>query len=201
MSSPRDRSSGGQGLDSPAEFDRAVASMQRAQFRSEILVEAMPAPQRIAPFSAAFSADLTIDDADIAGGRLVLLYDPAGNDAWQGTFRCVVYVRADIDPELGHDPLLSEVAWTWIEEALARHGAEYTAISGTTTVVNSRSFGSMSNETPTAQTEIRASWTPTSDLQAHTEAWGSLLGTAAGLPPVPDGVAIIPSRRGQRGRE
>ena len=38
------------------------------------------------------------------------------------------------------------------------------------------------------------------DLGPHVEAWGELLCTAAGLPPVPEGVAAMPSRRGQRGR-
>jgi hypothetical protein len=37
------------------------------------------------------------------------------------------------------------------------------------------------------------------DIAPHVEAWGELLCTAVGLPPVPDGVAVIPSRRGQRG--
>ena len=37
------------------------------------------------------------------------------------------------------------------------------------------------------------------DLAPHVEAWGELLCTAVGLPPVPEGVAVMPSRRGQRG--
>ena len=55
---------------------------------------------------------------------------------------------------------------------------------------------------PSAQLEVRASWTPLDHAQmgAHVEAWSELLCTAAGLPPVPDGVAAMPSRRGQRGR-
>ena len=61
---------------------------------------------------------------------------------------------------------------------------------------------------PGAQIEIRASWTPvhpegvelTPDTTPHVEAWGELMCTAAGLPPVPEGVAVMPSRRGQRGR-
>jgi len=175
--------------------------MRQATFRPEVFVEDMPAPQRIAPHAVAFSADLTVDDEDIASGRLVLLHDPSGNDTWQGTFRCVAYVRAEIDPEQGSDPLLAEVAWTWLEEALSAHGAEYAAISGTITCVTSESFGSMSQEPGTAQIEIRASWTPTSEMRAHTEAWGELLCTASGLPPVPEGVATMPSRRGQRGPE
>ncbi|MEV6784924.1 DUF3000 family protein, partial [Streptomyces sp. NPDC051098] len=33
---------------------------------------------------------------DLADGRLVLLHDPAGHDAWQGTFRMVTLVRAGV---------------------------------------------------------------------------------------------------------
>ena len=59
----------------------------------------------------------------------------------------------------------------------------------------------MADEPGTAADEIRASWTPLDvpDLAAHVEAWGELLCTAVGLPPVPEGVAAMPSRRGQRG--
>ena len=79
----------------------------------------MPAPQRIAPFASALSADVTVDGEDVGTGRLVLLHDPAGNDAWAGTFRCVAYARAEIDPEIANDPLAGEVAWSWLTEALA----------------------------------------------------------------------------------
>ena len=81
--------------------------------------------------------------------------------------------------------------------------------SGTVTRVATESFGGMADESAAAQLEIRASWTPIApvgadlgpelDLGPHVEAWGELLCTAVGLPPVPDGVAVIPSRRGQRG--
>jgi hypothetical protein len=160
----------------------------------------MPAPQRIAPFASALSADVTMDGEDVGTGRIVLLHDPSGNDAWSGTFRCVAYARAEIDPEMANDPLLGEVGWSWLTEALDVHGAGYSAPSGTVTKVSSESFGSMAEEDSTAQLEIRASWTPAGDVRAHVEAWGELLCTAAGLPPVPDGVAPMPSRRGQRGR-
>ncbi|MGH3330498.1 MAG: DUF3000 family protein, partial [Nocardioidaceae bacterium] len=106
----------------------------------------------------------------------------------------------EIDPEMANDPLLGEVGWSWLTEALDAHGATYSAPSGTVTKVASESFGSMGEEGPTAQLEIRASWTPVDDIRSHVEAWGELLCTASGLPPVPDGVASMPSRRGQRGR-
>ena len=189
----------------PAEFRAAVESMRRATLRPEVLCEEMPAPQRIAPWSSALSGDVTVDDEDLGTGRLILLHDPAGNDAWDGTFRCVAYARADIDPELGADPMLAAVGWSWLVEALEAHGAGFHAASGTVTRVTTESFGQMADESGTAQVEIRASWTPdvddagALDMTAHVEAWGELMCTAVGLPPVPEGVTAIPSRRGQRG--
>lgn len=174
--------------------------MHAASFRPELLVEEMPAPQRIAPFASALSADVTVDGEDVGSGRLVVLHDPSGNDAWQGTFRCVAYVRAEIDPEQVTDPLLAAVGWSWLTEALQAHGAEFEVPSGSVTVVASESFGGMAEEPATGQLEIRASWSPTGDLTSHVEAWGELLCTAVGLPPVPEGVVTMPSRRGQRGQ-
>lgn len=199
--------------DGPVAFRAAAAGLRAARMRPEVLVEEMPAPQRIAPYATALSADVTVGDTDVSTGRLILLHDPAGNDAWAGgTFRLVGYVRADLDVELITDQMLGEVGWTWLTEALDAHGAAYTAASGTVTRVATESFGGMSDEPGSAQIEIRASWTPVGgsdasdasgmddvDVRPHVEAWGELLCTAAGLPPVPDGVAVIPSRRGQRG--
>ncbi len=189
------------GAEAPPEFREAVAALRAAVLRPEVLCEEMPAPQRIAPYAAALSADVTVDGDDIGTGRIILLHDPAGNDAWQGTFRCVAYCRSEIELEVVTDPLLAEVGWTWLVEALAAHGAEHVAASGTVTRVATESFGGMADDGGTAQVEIRASWTPVdpADLGAHAEAWGELLCTAAGLEPVPDGVAVMPSRRGQRG--
>ena len=184
----------------PEEFRVAVEQMRAARLRPEIFCEEMPAPQRIAPFASALSADVTVDGDDVGTGRIVLLHDPAGNDAWEGTFRCVAYARAEIEPEMANDPMLGDVGWSWLTEALHAHGADYTAPSGTVTKVSSDSFGAMAEEEATAQLEIRASWTPVGDISDHVEAWGELLCTAAGLPPVPEGVTSMPSRRGQRGR-
>lgn len=190
----------------PADFRAAVASMRAATLRPEVFCEEMPAPQRIAPYSSALSADVTVDDIDLGTGRIILLHDPAGNEAWNGTFRCVVYARAEIDPDLISDPMLAAVGWSWLSEALDAHGASYAEMSGTVTSVATESFGGMADEEGTAQIEVRASWTPVAtdgdlplDLAPHVEAWAELLCTSAGLPPVPEGVTAIPSRRGQRG--
>ncbi|MDN4160059.1 DUF3000 domain-containing protein [Nocardioides abyssi] len=199
----------GTGAVSPAEFRDAVASMRTARLRPEVFCEEMPAPQRIAPYAAALSADVTVDGVDVGTGRIILLHDPDGNDAWDGTFRCVAYARAEIEVDMVSDPMLAEVGWSWLTEALDAHGATYAMASGTVTRVATESFGGMSDEGGTAQLEVRASWTPCVpdgavpgtplDVGPHVEAWGELLCTAVGLPPVPEGVSVMPSRRGQRG--
>jgi hypothetical protein len=189
---------------SPPEFTEAVRAMGEARMRPEVLCEPMPAPQRIAPYASALSADVTVDGLDLCTGRIILLHDPAGNDSWDGTFRCVAYARAEIDLEMITDPALADVGWSWLTEALDAHGATYTAASGTVTRVATDSFGAMADDSGSAQIEIRASWTPALDderldISGHVEAWGELLCTAAGLPPVPEGVTAMPSRRGRRG--
>ncbi len=183
----------------PAEFRRALDAITEARWRPELAVEDIPAPQRIAPWSAALTADVLVGDDEIGNGRLVLLHDPAGNDAWQGTFRCVTFARADVDPEMVTDPLLARVGWSWLLDALEAHDAEFTAPSGTVTSVASESFGGMAENEPRAEVEVRASWTPVlqdgDGLAAHLGAWAELLCTTAGLPPLPPGVVMMPPRR------
>ena len=202
----REEARPGTGSAVPDVFRAAVASMHAAVLRPEIFCEEMPAPQRIAPYASALSADVTVDDVDLGTGRLILLHDPEGNEAWAGgTFRCVLYTRAEVEVDMISDPLLGEVGWSWLIEALESHGADYAAASGSVTRVATESFGGMAEEAGTAQVEIRASWTPVADengyadVRPHVEAWAELMCTAVGLPPVPEGVAVIPSRRGQRG--
>lgn len=183
----------------PTPFQRAAHDLLNATWRPELLVEEIPAPQKIAPFAAAVSADVLVGGEDVGAGRLVLLHDPAGNAAWQGTFRCVTFARAEVDPEMVSDPLLAQVGWSWLLDALASHGAEFVAPSGTVTSVSSESFGGMADEAPRAEIEVRASWTPVLEdgmgLLAHLAGWAELLCTTAGLPPLPAGVVLMPSRR------
>jgi hypothetical protein len=176
-----------------------VQDLLSAPWRPELVVEEMPAPQRIAPFSVAVTADVVVAGEEVGSGRLVLLHDPAGNEAWDGTFRCVTFARADVDPEMVTDPLLAQVGWSWLLDALVAHGARYDAPSGTVTSVASESFGGMAEEEPRAEIEVRASWTPQLSggvgLAPHLAAWAELLCTTAGLPPLPAGVVPMPSRR------
>ncbi|GAB3623004.1 DUF3000 domain-containing protein [Mariniluteicoccus endophyticus] len=185
----------------PRAFRRVVADIEGHAWRPELSIEEMPAPQRIAPFAAALTADVVTHEVEVGNGRLVLLHDPRGNESWQGTFRCVTYAKAEVEPEMVVDPLLASVGWSWLIDALDAHGARYEVPSGTVTSVNSESFGGMSDDPARAEIEIRASWTPDLDedgsgIDAHLAAWGDLLCTTAGLPPLPPGVVMMPSRRG-----
>ena len=60
-------------------------------------------------------------------------------------------------------------------------------------------LGGMAEEAQRAEIEVRASWTPVLEegvgLPPHLAAWAELLCTTAGLPPLPAGVVLIPSRR------
>ena len=181
--------------DAPAGFLDVVARLREATLRPEVLLEEVPAPQRIAPFALALSAEVTSEGDELATGRFVLLHDPAGPEAWQGTYRIVTFVRAGLESDLGQDPMLGQVGWSWLEESLAVGGAGYTAAGGTVTRVVSETFGALAGPPPTVEIEVRASWTPLDDVVTHLEAWSNLLCTVAGLPPVSDGVTALPHRR------
>lgn len=197
------------GDSTPEPFRRAVASVRSAVLRPDVEVAEAPAPQRLAPYALALTADLVADLGAPAGpdggpapsgdgtGRLVVLHDPRGQEAWEGTFRVVTYVRADLDPEMAADPVLPDVAWSWLEESLLAHDAALAALGGTVTCVTSVGFGDMASRPARAEIEIRASWSPRDlDLGRHVQAWTDLLGTVAGRPPVPPGVVALPTRRG-----
>ena len=180
------------------DFHRFVAEMATLSTRSEITIEEIPAPQKLAPFSYAVSADAVLEnDDEIATGRFVILHDPEGQTAWEGHFRCVTFIRSAIDADMQSDPLLPDVGWSWFIESLEKSGANYLAPSGTVTRVSSASFGQLVTQEPNAEIEIRASWTPSNsaELMKHVAAWLELLAIAAGLSPLPDGVSSLPKRR------
>jgi len=187
----------------PAQFIAAVELIRQAVLRPEVVVDEMPAPQRIAPHAFAISGDVLVGEDELATGRFILLHDPAGNDAWGGTFRCVTFARADIEADMAADPVLPSVGWSWLTEALEAYGSSYTAASGSVTVVRSEGFGEMEADGSDAQIEVRASWTPltdesTSGMDSHAAAWSNLLCAIAGLPPLASGVIPLPRRRGVR---
>jgi hypothetical protein len=179
-------------------FDAALKALRSVKTRPEIVVEESPAPARLAPYAVALTADViasTADKTELATGRFVLLYDPAGHEAWDGSFRCVTFARAELESEMETDPLLPEIGWSWLIESLYAHDASYVAPSGTVTRVASQSFGQLAERLPSAEIEIRASWTPKGSVDAHLAAWFDVLATCAGLPPMPEGVSVISGAR------
>ncbi|HWS58014.1 MAG TPA: DUF3000 domain-containing protein [Actinotalea sp.] len=183
--------------DVPAPFLLALRALRDRRLRGEVQLTEVPAPARIAPYSVALSAEVGADQAaeELGSGRFVLLHDPSGQEAWQGTFRAVTLVRAAVEPDLGGDPLLCEAAWSWVTDALTGLDVPHRALGGTVTRVVSQSFGTLEDRPTQVEVEIRASWTPDGDLGEHLGAWATLLCTAAGLPPVPDGVTALGRRR------
>ena len=178
------------------QFQKFCSEARAKRFRPEISITEVPAPQKLAPFSIAFSADVIIKDDDVATGRFVMLHDPNEQEAWSGTFRCVTFVRSAVESEMQSDPLMSDVAWTWFQDSLKESGADSKETSGTVTRVSSASYGQMADTEHSAEIEIRASWTPISadHLEKHFQAWARLLEVSSGLTPLADGVTSLTPR-------
>lgn len=175
----------------PAEFRAACQTLNLVRARPEIEFGELPAPTRLAPFSHAISASV-IDETrpHAASGRLILLYDPDGVSAWEGTLRVVVFLTAGIDEDIARDVLLPEVAWSWLGECLGDRAAGYTALGGTVTATSSTRFGDLAGPQRSDDLELRASWTATDHgVDRHLAALVDVLAIAAGLPP--EGVTAI----------
>lgn len=168
----------------PPEFAAALDAVRAVDVRPEMSLIEAPAPAKLAPYAAAVAATVEVDGVEMARGRLVLLHDPDGHEAWVGTMRLVTYFRTELEAELVTDPVLPEVAWGWLARALTDNGVALTAGSGTVTRVQSQGFGELAeSDEPEGEVEIRASWCPVDDLTAHVQAWLDALCAAAGLPP------------------
>ncbi|GED97843.1 DUF3000 domain-containing protein [Gordonia crocea] len=190
----------------PADFSLAVESLQAATVRSDIEVSPIRPPQRLAPYSYALGAEVAVPETDdiptdssgSAFGRLIVLYDPEGHEAWNGTIRLVAYIQVDMEADLATDPMLPEVAWSWLTDALGVPEGEnsssahestgqapvLTALGGTVTSTTSVRYGDIAGPPRAHQLELRASWTALEvSLNPHLEAFCDVLATAAGLPP------------------
>ncbi len=167
------------------------------------MLQEAPAPQRLAPCTVAMTADMADPDSDLVSGRFVLLHDPDGVDEWDGSFRAVVFVRAELEGDLREDELLHDVGWSWVLEALDVRQCSVTQVGGTVTRTTGRSFGTMAERPADGFVEIRASWTPledesgalVDDIAEHAGAWLDLMAHAAGMPLLPAGIATVHSRR------
>jgi hypothetical protein len=185
-----------------AEIESGLTT-QRAS-RPEITFDGEPPPRRLAPHAAAVAATVESAGKEIGWGRFVLLYDPAGQDGWSGPFRIIAYVRAELEPEIAADPLVGQVGWSWLTEALEFRSAGYAVPSGTVTRVVTEGFGTKQDDPVATEFEMRASWSPVPgdgdrlELDRHVAAWADALCHACGLPPVAPGVAAIAARQARK---
>jgi hypothetical protein len=187
-------------------FAAAVAALEAgrdmvAEVRDDLDFEDWPAPKRLAPHAVALALTAYRDGQEAGTGRLILLHDTAGQEGWTGTFRVVAQVHADVEEEMAADPLLGEVGWSWLTDALDLHAPGYGAPSGTVTRVITEGYGTKADEPLSTGFELRASWCP-DDEELEDEvcgavlAWSDLLAAAAGLPAQPPGTRAL-GRRGQ----
>ena len=179
-------------------FALAAEQLRALRFRDDIVVREIPAPSGLAPDALALAADVRPDengDSLYGTGLFVLLHDPDAPSAWDGTWRIVLFAQAPLESEIGTDPLLADVAWSWLIDALGSRGATHHSASGTSTKTLSKGFGGLAAEGDGAQIELRASWSPTGPLAPHAEAWAELVGMLAGLPPGSEDIAVFGARR------
>ena len=191
----------------PSAFREAVEALRGARLRPEVVIGDTPAPRKLASYAYALTATVEVDGEELADGRLVLLHEPGGHEAWDGEFRLVSLGRAELEPEMANDPLLAEVGWSWLMDGLEQQGARYTEPSGTVSRCSSHYFGALAERETSTEIEIRASWTPVTGAAArgredagtgagreagagagfaeHLRAWCELLCLCAGLPPAP----------------
>ncbi len=204
-----------------SEFLQAVAEMETGmralhEQRPDLTFEDEPPPRRLAPFAHAVAATVlgsagpeTADDAaadiELGSGKFILLFDAAGQQGWDGKYRIIGYVHADLEPEMAADPLINEVGWSWLTEALDARSGGYRKISGTVTTVVTQGFGGKQDEPMSTSFELRSSWSPeiadglSAELDGHVAAWCDVICMAAGLPPIAPGVtAFRPPRRRPR---
>ena len=210
----------------PEVFAAAVGGIAELQPRPGLEFEPLPAPRRLASFSHALSVTAAEhrggDEVDLGSGRFVLLYEPDGHEEWLGSWRCVTLLEAELEPDMAEDPLLADVTWSWLREALS--GLNYVALGGTVSRCTSSGFGELADQGTSTSVELRASWSPMppvdedirggglavqraaaaagrarwtpeeawAGLAAHVGAWSDCLATAVGLPPELAGVARLP---------
>ena len=187
-----------------APFEQARESIAGARLRRDLVITEIPSPTEVAPYSIALAGDVRQkihgEDSELGTGRFILLHDPDGQEGWDGDFRVVCFAQAPLETDIGTDPFLAEVTWSWLTDALETRGAEHRAASGTATPVVSSGVGELAGQGTGAKVELRASWTPTGlDLGRHVEGWGELLCMLAGLPPAAEGVSVLSARRAGRG--
>lgn len=191
-----------------APFERLREEILEALLRPELEWREIPSPDRIAPRSLALAAAIkqgsrrsNAFDSPTGSGRFILLNDPASSTEWDGEYRIVCYAQSPLEVEIGMDPFIADVTWTWLLDALERHEAPYTNIAGTATKIISQGFGTLDDQGRGSQLELRASWTPDPGaIVPHVQAWAEVLCSLAGFP-YQEGAASLDAHRAAKARD
>lgn len=169
----------------PQQFADALRSLRRVPVPAGIVCEETAAPPHLAAFSAAVSLQTRTQGGEqpLANSTLVILYDPDQCDIWGGPFRLVGHMRTQIDAAMSEDPLLPDIMWVGLLEALSEYASDYDRPIGTVTKELSQTFGGLELRGSALNVEVRCSWTSNSDdLSGQLEAWVQYLLQSAGLP-------------------
>lgn len=181
----------------PAPFAQALGSLRAAALGAGVEVREVPAPSRAAAYAVALSGSLAragVPDDEVADGTFVVLYDPPLTPVDDGTFRVIVLVRAELDEEMSGDPMLPEVAWDWMLEALEACPVAPVEPGGSVTRTITTSHGAVAGRPEEVELELRTSWSAVDpDVGAFLTAWARVLRLFAGVPPV--GVTSLDDRR------
>lgn len=177
-------------------FLLAVAAIERANLRPELVVRQIDAPKGLAENAIAFTAEVehSADHSHTSPGtgRFVLLWDPKPQEAWTGNFRIVCFVKSSLEVHIAGDERIADVALAWLSDALRNNRAVGESAAGTTTRIVSSGFGTLAAEPDHGELELRASWSPTDDnFAGHFSAWQDLICVMAGFSPHADGVSQI----------
>lgn len=182
------------GNDVPEPFAQGLMSLRTAARQIPLTLKEIPGPSRAAAFAVALSGSLPdpVDpDNEIADGNFVVLYD-LDDDGGPGRFKVIVMVRAELDAEMSIDPMLPDVAWTWLEESLDRCTQYASELGGAVTRTITTNHGRSRAHEGSVELELRASWTAsTSDLGEHLHAWAQTLHNCAGQPLLLDGITTL----------
>jgi hypothetical protein len=166
----------------PALFSHAVDELRQLIAAQELELDEVRAPNGMAPFAFALAGQTPDERSE---GRLILLFNPDGEESWGGASRLVAYVRSQVSAAQSEN---DEAAWGALTDALVTAGALHSALVGTVTSSRSTRFGHHTQWSPerdhSAEITLRASWSPVGDqVRRHGEAWCRLLTTIGDTAP------------------
>ncbi|MDY5132166.1 DUF3000 domain-containing protein [Actinotignum urinale] len=182
-------------IEAPADFLEAIETLRGHTFRRDVRVAQIPPPENIAPWAVALQAETDVPSIDShlpyrAGSRFIVLYDPENIHMWGSPLRIVCHIGAPMDTTMASEELITQVAWSWLNEALDGRGARHMNLVGTVTRTQNSTFGGIDLRTSATELELRASWTPHgTDLSSHVLAWIDALSLVAGL--APEGTVLL----------